>query len=201
MVQKFTFNRSFHFDQDEGPVYTQDQLQQAETIAHQRGFAQGQAQVQRMLESQIKDLIVQLQGQLPQLIEREASYRKAIAQGMADIFQAGIHQVVLPIVRNHALQGIQDLVQTVVRKVEYVQGLKITIHPDLVDQLQHHTQSQDWPIPLTLIGESSMELGDVKITWADGGLDYMIQKAVDDVQNLIQQQLTQAIQNIGESHE
>ena len=169
------------------PQFSEEEIEEARKEAFQAGIDQGFAQAVQASNAQLTQVIDQAMNQMEILLEgetkrlmhaREIALRTTVAT-IKKIWPAVLQQYGLSLVEATIRQSMESNSE----ETRIVVRVHDTILDDVVNHLPQLQQQQAFAGKIIVLADPTVQAGDCKIEWADGGLERLsraISSQVDD---------------------
>ncbi|NBX74339.1 MAG: hypothetical protein EBQ89_08605 [Alphaproteobacteria bacterium] len=177
-VRKFNFGRSFdasamaaETQKAKPPTFTQQQLDDAKSA----GYAEGLAAGQKVAEENISALLKKLHDQFKQAFEQQVQGQSRHDQTASELALQLMRKLLPAYEAEFGLTEISFLIQETLQELSQEPRLVVRVADSMFDAVNERlaklTERAAFAGKIILLAENAMGPSDVKIEWADGGLE------------------------------
>lgn len=185
------------------PTYGEDELAEARRDAYEAGRQDGRSQAQeehaRQSEESLSASLKQIGEQLSRL---EPEIAASLERTHSDAVRAGILvvQKLFPqLVERQGDQEIRALLESSLTRLMEEPRIVIRVHDSQLDelrgQMEQIKENAGFEGKTVLLAEQDIRPGDIRIEWADGGIERDSERAWQDIGELIEKTLVPAIED------
>lgn len=160
----------------------------AESIAHRKGFAAGQAQAQSEASERIAAALAVIADGLARIERALSGIEARLETEAVDVAVAVGNKLATELIAREPFAEIGALAAECFRQLVATPHIAVRIGPDIYDEARHKLEEiatlNGFQGRLSVLSDASLQAGDCRIEWSEGGVDRDRTKAlaaIDDV--------------------
>ena len=204
--QKFMFDRSFDVEEPAEkaaevaeeieeepevaiPTFSEEQVETSRKEGLEQGKSEALEEAAMAIENQIIDLTKAIGAQLTELISSQSLVNNEIFRDAIKISRAITKKSFPSINAEHGVHEIEQLIRQILNQILEEPRVKIQVHPSLTEQISKRLNeiSTDTHFEgrVHIIEDESIEQGDCRIDWSNGGAERNLKNVMREVDVII----------------
>jgi flagellar assembly protein FliH len=187
------------------PTFSEEELEQARAEAFAAGREEGLRDAMGQAERRVADALDMIGIRLAHLMDGlEAANRAATASAVA--VAAGIARKLLPELARHGaaeevVAVVGEAMERVIEEPRIVVRVDAENHPVLEERLAKLAEIKGYEGRLLVVAEASLALGDCRIEWSNGGAERDMAALWNEIDRVIERNLTEGETSVAEKAE
>ena len=208
--QKFMFDRSFDVEEPAKraaevaeeieeepevaiPTFSEEQVATSRKEGLEQGKSEALEEAAMAFENQIIDLTKAIGAQLTKLISSQSLVNNEIFRDAIKISRAITKKSFPSINAEHGFHEIEQLIRQILNQILEEPRVKIQVHPSLTEQvskrLNEISTDTHFEGRVHIVEDESIEQGDCRIDWSNGGAERNLENVMREVDVIIQANL------------
>lgn len=179
--KKFFFDEHiFDEDHEEGnegesepaPIFSEEELNDAKKQAYDKGYDQAKEDAENARERFVSELLERIAADTAGLFDAEHERNRLYEKEAVNLALSIFAKLYPEMGKTFGTEEIKALINKVFATGENPPEIKISVHPDYVDDIKTHIDTiapHEKPATINVFGDPDMTISDCDLSWDDGG--------------------------------
>lgn len=175
----------------EAPVFSEEELAQAQRTSFEQGRAQGLKEAEESREKHVSTLIESITLDLKSLFSTEDEREKRFEHEVAHLCKTIFEKAFPAINKDQGLNEVISILQDILSAQQDQPTILIEVNNDFVSDIENAVQTIQKEFygsgTIEIIGKEELSDGDCRLSWKDGGASRDAQALYEQIINSLQQ--------------
>ena len=207
-ARKYLFDLSFDRKMEElqkieapppPPVFSEEQLAEAEQVAHEKGKEEGFAtgheagvqeasdKIRGEYDSMFAEHLPVFRTHLLELLSHEQERWRSVSHESLNCIRMILQKLFPALVKKHGMVDIDRLLEEAFLSLQNETKLVIYVHPNLVETLQERAMNlagmAEYEGRIVTKPDPALQYGECRMEWSDGGAEHLLQKKWKEIED------------------
>jgi flagellar assembly protein FliH len=159
------------------PKYTENDLESAKSDAFQRGQQHGQEESKKVIETVLVSLVERTLSAVQVLLANEMHRDEIVTQTALRVAMGSIKKFLPRIIQLHGIEIVEKTLRETLANNPDEMRIVLRVHDSILDlvvkRLPQIKEQEAFAGKIIVIADETVQEGDCKLEWADGGLERM----------------------------